>query len=96
MDILLEYNWPGNVRELKNAIETAVTLNRDGVIDVDSFSELFVRKDENFASRNLPVFLRKTPEDADREILYRALFEIKKDLIELKDLVLQTGTENAL
>jgi len=96
MDILLEYNWPGNVRELKNAIETAVTLNRDGVIDIDSFSELIVREDENFASRNLPVFLRKTPEDADREILYRALFEIKKDLIELKDLVLQTGTENAL
>ncbi len=94
MDVLLEYNWPGNVRELKNAIETAVTLNRDGVIDVDSFSELMVREDENVSSRNLPVFLRKTPEDADREIFYRALFEIKKDLIELKDLVLQNGRES--
>ena len=94
MDILLEHNWPGNVRELKNAIETAVALNRNGVIDVDSFSELIDREDENISSRNLPVFLRKTPEDADREILYRALFEIKKDLIELKDLVLQTGREN--
>lgn len=96
MDILLEHNWPGNVRELKNAIETAVALNRDGVIDVDSFSELIDREDENISSRNLPVFLRKTPEDADREILYRALFEIKKDLIELKDLVLQTGRENTV
>ncbi len=94
MDILLEHSWPGNVRELKNALETAVALNRDGVIDVDSFSELIDREDENISSRNLPVFLRKTPEDADREILYRALFEIKKDLIELKDLVLQTGREN--
>ena len=93
MDILMEYDWPGNVRELKNAIETAVTLNRGSIIDVDSFSELIVREDENYSSRNLPVFLRKTPEDADREILYRALFEIKKDLIELKDLVLQNGRE---
>ncbi len=80
MDILMEYDWPGNVRELKNAIETAVTLNRGSIIDVDSFSELIVREDENFSSRNLPVFLRKTPEDADREILYRALFRNKKRL----------------
>ena len=91
MDILLEYNWPGNVRELKNTIETAVALNRNGNIDVDSFSSLVNHVEENFASRNLPVFLRKSPEDADRELLYRALFEIKKDLIELKDLVIQTG-----
>ena len=93
MDILLEYNWPGNVRELKNAIETAVALNRSGNIDVDSFSNLLNHQEDNFAARNLPVFLRKTPEDADRELLYRALFEIKKDLIELKDLVIQTGRE---
>jgi transcriptional regulator with PAS, ATPase and Fis domain len=96
VDILMEHNWPGNVRELKNAIETAIALNRNGIIDVDSFSDLIVREDEKYSSRNLPVFLRKTPEDADREILYRALFEIKKDLIELKDLVVQTGRENAV
>lgn len=96
MDILMEHNWPGNVRELKNTIETAVALNRDGTIDADSFSGLIVREEENFSTRNLPVFLRKTPEDADREILYRALFEIKKDLIELKDLVLQTGRETVV
>jgi len=92
MDILFDYNWPGNVRELKNTIETAVALNRNGVIDVDSFSGLIIQENENLSARNLPVFLRKTPEDADREILYRALFEIKKDLIELKDLVLETGS----
>ncbi len=96
MDLLMNYNWPGNVRELKNAVETAVTLNRNGELDIDSFSNLVVRGEENYSVRNLPVFLRKTPEDADREILYRALFEIKKDLIELKDLVLQTGSETVV
>jgi len=91
--ILMEYNWPGNVRELKNAIETAVALNRSGILDADAFLNLVDHSEENYSMRNLPVFLRKTPEDADREILYRALFEIKKDLIELKDLVLQNGRE---
>ena len=96
MDLLLDYNWPGNVRELKNTVETAVALNRNGSIDVDSFLNLNNHGKENFSARNLPVYLRKTPEDADREILYRALFEIKKDLIELKDLVIQTGRESVI
>jgi transcriptional regulator with PAS, ATPase and Fis domain len=96
IDILMEYNWPGNVRELKNTIETAVALNRNGVLDVDSFSNQIFSREDNHSMRNLPVYLRKTPEDADRELLYRALFEIKKDLIELKDLVLQTGRQNVI
>ena len=48
---------------------------------------------EDTDHRNLPVFLKKTPEEVDREILYRALFEIKKDILELKDLVLQKQME---
>ena len=94
-DILLEYDWPGNVRELKNAVETAVALNSNGVLDANSFSQLYQQQETPYIKRNLPVYLRKTPEDADREILYRALFEIKKDLIELKDLVIQTNRESA-
>jgi len=94
LDILHDYDWPGNVRELKNTVETAIALNSSGVIDTDSLASLFVEKQETAYSRNLPVFLRKSPEDADRELLYRALFEIKKDLIELKDLVIHNNQIN--
>ena len=31
---LLDYSWPGNIRELQNAIEYAVVLARQGLIDV--------------------------------------------------------------
>jgi len=93
MEVLKEYNWPGNVRELKNTIETAIVLNKDGVIDLQSFSSLFIQQEEVDSSRNLPVFLRKSPEEADREILYRALFEIKKDLVDLKDLIVHQHDE---
>ena len=30
-----EYPWPGNVRQLRNAVETMVVLDVDGVLDVD-------------------------------------------------------------
>ncbi len=91
--ILLDYNWPGNVRELKNVIETAITLNRDGVLTPESFTSLITRQEVSEEPRNLPVFLRKSPEEADREILYRALFEIKKDLMDLKDLIIHQHNE---
>ena len=94
MELLKNYAWPGNVRELKNTIETAMALNRNGVLDSSSFvSLLHPPIEEEAPSRNLPIFVKRTPEEVDRELLYRALFEIKKDLIELKDLVHQRQEE---
>lgn len=90
MEIIKNFPWPGNIRELKNTIETAIALNKNGVLDELSFLPLLHTSETPggaFENRNLPVFLRKSPEEADRELLYRALFEIKKDLIELKDLI---------
>ena len=93
LHILMEYNWPGNIRELKNTIETAIALNKEGVLGPDSFTSLLTKEKAFNEHRNLPVYLRKTPEEADRELLYRALFEIKKDLIELKDLIIHRQGE---
>lgn len=87
LNLLRQYNWPGNVRELKNTIETSVALNRDGVLDVSSFKSLIRNDEAEFANRNLPVFLKKSSEEADRELMYRALFELKKDILELKDMI---------
>lgn len=36
---LTAYPWPGNVRELKNAIESMVVIDSDGVLDVDDLTE---------------------------------------------------------
>ena len=32
---LFAYEWPGNIRELRNAVETMVVLDTDGVFDTD-------------------------------------------------------------
>jgi transcriptional regulator with PAS, ATPase and Fis domain len=39
------------------------------------------------------VFLKKSSEEADRELMYRALFELKKDILELKDLIMERHRE---
>ncbi|MEJ2195243.1 MAG: sigma-54 dependent transcriptional regulator [Ignavibacteriaceae bacterium] len=91
--ILMESSWPGNVRELKNTLETAITLNKGDSLGASAFSSLLIENDGYKAGRNLPIYLRRTPEEADRELLYRALFEIKKDLIELKDIILHQQKE---
>ncbi|MEM1304126.1 MAG: sigma-54 dependent transcriptional regulator [Planctomycetota bacterium] len=39
---LLAYDWPGNVRELRNAVETMVVMDYDGVLDLDDLPEQFI------------------------------------------------------
>ncbi len=93
LKFLMDYNWPGNIRELKNTIESAIAINKGDSLTVESFIPLIKLAVEENDKRNLPVFLKKTPEEVDREILYRALFEIKRDILELKDLILQKQVE---
>lgn len=92
--VLREYNWPGNVRELKNTIETAVTLNRGKILDASALRHLIIQPPPLAESeRSLPVFLKKSSEEVDRELMYRALFELKKDMMELKDLIRERNSE---
>ncbi|MGK9368824.1 sigma-54 interaction domain-containing protein [Melioribacter sp. Ez-97] len=94
-ELLVNYNWPGNIRELKNVVETAAALCRNGVIDDDLLKPLLVPEAvEDLTPRNLPVHLNRSPEALDREMIYRALIEIKKDLIELKNIALNNAPEN--
>ncbi len=96
LDLLVSYNWPGNVRELKNTVETAIALNRNHTLEPSSFSPLITKPESEDVSRNLPIYLHRSPEEADRELLYRALFEIKKDIMELKDLISHSQSEVVL
>ncbi len=94
LEVLKNYNWPGNIRELKNTVETALALNPGKTLTEEMFSELTSEYVDFEEQRNLPVFLRKSSEDADRELMYRALFELKKDIMELKDLILHQQHSN--
>jgi len=93
MLLLQDYSWPGNIRELKNVVETATTLSKTGTLDVDSFLPLLTVENSGDESRNLPVHVNRPMESLDREFIYRALIEIKKDLMDLKSLAEKNQNE---
>jgi len=44
-------------------------------------------KDFHDNGRNLPVFTHKTPDQAERELILRALLEMKNDIMEIKHIL---------
>ncbi len=91
MDILEGLDWPGNVRELKNLIESVMVLERGNFVKAVSL-EKYLPKSAAFYSveannRYLPVPVGKTPEESDRELILRALWEIKNDVVDLRNAI---------
>lgn len=78
------YNWPGNIRELKNTVEKLSILTDERLITVDKLIEIV----PDIRKRNLPVTVNteSTEYIQDRELVYKFLFDMKKDLGELKSL----------
>ena len=82
MSLLRNYDWPGNVRELRNLIESMLVLKAGKTIDAEdvrSHLREYIRTD---GERSLPVIVNKTPEQAERELIYRALLDMKNDIVE--------------
>ena len=68
MACLRSYPWPGNVRELENAIEAAVVLGREGLIDVTALPATVISRGEPDLLPLKEALLR-----AEREIIENAL-----------------------
>ena len=83
---LLGYSWPGNVRELKNITEQISILEQERTVDALRLKEYLP------AQNNTLPALTSNPESdhsfaTEREILYKILFDMKKDMNDLKHLV---------
>jgi DNA-binding NtrC family response regulator len=81
-----DYLWPGNARELRNIVERAIILGRGKRIDLDLIQNHIGLEPE--PDRNLPIVLHKSSDQAERELIYRALIEIRMAVEELRSLVL--------
>ncbi len=88
MEMFKEYHWPGNVRELKNLVESMMVIERGKLIDVPE-TRKFLRTSPEEPARHLPVHTHKTAEQVERELIYRALLEVKSDIMELKHMLSQ-------
>ncbi|WP_293311281.1 sigma 54-interacting transcriptional regulator [Pedobacter sp. UBA5917] len=85
IQILTNYSWPGNVRQLKNIAEQICVLEKDRNVT----GQAILNYIPNEAGSNLPMAINsQSKEDfTERDILYKVLFDMKKDMVELKKLV---------
>ena len=83
MDIITNYNWPGNIRQLKNFVSQLSVIEKERNISAQTILDSLPK---NKNSSNTPIlFEDKNKADlSEREILYKVLFDMKRDLTELK------------
>jgi DNA-binding NtrC family response regulator len=84
--ILANYRWPGNIRQLKNLAEQVSILEKNRIIN----SPTLVKYLPQGQSNELPVLYKgqDTSKFSERELLYKVLFDMKKDMNDLKQLVM--------
>lgn len=94
--ILEDYRWPGNIRQLKNIAEQISVIEENRLVSKNQLLKYL----PNATASNLPVLLGNTNtiddgEDnvgmkefrREREFLYKALFDMKNQLGDLKKVV---------
>jgi len=83
-EMLINYPWKGNIRQLKNITEqiSIVETNRE-------LSAEILKKYLPPVDSNVPMLLGKKGIDSmsERDILYSVLFDMKRDITELKKIV---------
>ncbi len=85
--LLVSYRWPGNVRQLKNITEQISIIEKDRDISTNVLRTYLPGE----WTKNLPAILAKAEGSNfsnEREILYKVLFDMKRDVTDLKKLVL--------
>ena len=84
--LLMNYRWPGNIRQLKNIAEQVSVLEEGQHITADILRKYLPERAEN----NLPAIYKEKGKESDvseRDIFYKVLIDLKKDVSELRKVV---------
>ena len=83
MKMMENYRWDGNVRQLKNVTEQISIMETERNITAETLTKYLPVRVQS----NLPILLPRedTPDGmSERDLLYRVLFDMKKDIAELR------------
>ncbi len=90
--LLEKYRWPGNIRQLKNITEQVSIIADKRTLSASDLKQFLPLH----AGENLPALVKgsalggdNTDFSNEREILYKVLFDMKKDMTDLKKLVFE-------
>ncbi|MCH8903925.1 MAG: sigma-54-dependent Fis family transcriptional regulator [Bacteroidetes bacterium] len=83
---LVEYRWPGNVRQLKNIAEQISAISGKNILTLEDLKNFLPDSEQE----SLPILAdqveREKESYSERELMYRILFELKKDVNQLKQI----------
>jgi transcriptional regulator with PAS, ATPase and Fis domain len=85
VQLLENYYWPGNIRQLKNVTEQISIIEQQKEVDAAMLKRYLPGHDVS----DLPVLYKKQEETqiSERELLYKVLFDMKKDMTEMKKII---------
>jgi len=92
---LISYAWQGNIRQLKNVTEQISIIEQERLITRDIMLKYLPRTEGS----NLPAVIKDKGEGADfleRELLYKVLFDLKKDMNQMKSFILDMQGKKSL
>jgi DNA-binding NtrC family response regulator len=84
-ELLVNYRWPGNIRQLKNIAEQLSVLDEDKNVHADELARVLPPE-----KTGLPALVSGNAADtsySERDIFYKVLFDLRKDLSDLKGVV---------
>jgi transcriptional regulator with PAS, ATPase and Fis domain len=90
--ILMNYRWYGNIRQLKNISEQISIIEENRRIS----SETLLKYLPEGQHRDLPILYKPehlSGEFSERELLYKVLFDMRRDITDLKKLVFEIMQE---
>lgn len=93
--LLINYRWPGNIRQLKNIAEQLSVLDEDKIVNAQELSRVLPAE-----KSGVPMLMSMANSEqqlSEREIFYKVLFDLRKDVMELKGIVfdmMQNGVTN--
>ncbi len=87
--LLIRYAFPGNIRQLKNIAEQISLLEETREVNAQTLSR-YLPADKARLPMALGSGFGDSSDFSERDILYKVLFDMKKDVNELKKLVLES------
>ena len=84
--LVQQYTWPGNIRQLRNLVEQISVIETERELDASVLINYLPAPSEKMPAM---VGGKEQESFSEREIMYKFLFDMKKDLTDLKKLVLE-------